>query len=287
MRSMTGYGEATAHGKLAKITVQLRTLNHRHLDLQFRLPREYLALEEEIRRKIRQRISRGRVELFVTRSPLKGLGRRLALDEELGGQYLQAIRRAQKKFALRWEMDLSLFSRLPELFQLREEEVKGEEEKELVLGALDSALGNLERSRRREGLELASDIRSQVRHLQKISTSLAREAERISRRLKESLSAGGEGDAPETQAEAAGMSNMSFKGDVNEEVVRLKSHVTTLARLLGAQEPIGKKIDFLLQEIQRELNTISSKAPHLSVVQLVLAGKERAEKVREQTQNIE
>jgi uncharacterized protein (TIGR00255 family) len=286
MKSMTGYGEAARQGKLAKITVQLRTLNHRHLDLQLRLPREYFALEGEIRRKVRQKISRGRVELFVTRSPFKGLGRRLALDENLGSQYLHAIRRAKKKFALKGEVDLSLFFHLTELFQVREEEVKEEEEGKLVISALDTALGGLERSRQREGLELEKDIRSQVRHLQKICAALAKEAQKISQRLKEALSFG-EVDTVEPDVAGGAGRIASFKGDINEEVVRLTSHATTLARLLRDRQPIGKKIDFLLQEIQRELNTISSKVPQLPVVQMVLAGKERAEKIREQIQNIE
>ncbi|MGH7830274.1 MAG: YicC/YloC family endoribonuclease [Candidatus Binatia bacterium] len=286
MKSMTGYGEATGQSKLAKIAVQLRTLNHRHLDLQLRLPREYLVLEEEIRARIRQKISRGRVELFITRSPSKGVGRRLALDEKLGGDYLQTVRRARKKFALKGEMDLALFFRLPELVQFRDEEVKGEEERGLVSNAVDKALGRLERSRQREGLELEKDIRSQVRYLRNMCAQLANESKKISLRLKESLSLGGEGDRVEAgDIESAGHTN--FKGDIHEEIVRFQSHVTTLAHLLRAREPIGKKIDFLLQEIQRELNTMSSKAPHLAVVRLVLAGKERAERIREQIQNIE
>ena len=287
MKSMTGYGEATLQGKLAKIAVQLRTLNHRHLDLQLRVPREYLSMEEEVRQKIRQSVSRGRVEIFITRSPLEAQGRKLELDENLVGQYLRAFRRAKKKFGLQGEVDLSLLSSLPELFQLREAEVKEADERALVLRTLDSALGNLERSRQREGLQLQLDIRSQARHLQKISAGLVREARKISRRLHDSLSLTEEGVEPETQGEAAGTSNRTFKGDINEEAVRLKSHVGTLARLVRGREPIGKRIDFLLQEIQRELNTVSSKAPHLSVVQLVLEGKERVEKIREQAQNIE
>ncbi|MFQ5902610.1 MAG: YicC/YloC family endoribonuclease, partial [Candidatus Binatia bacterium] len=110
MKSMTGYGEAAAQGKWTKITVQLRTLNHRHLDIQLRVPREYLSIEEEIRKRIRQRISRGRVDLFITRFPLKGRGRKLELDESLLSQYLQSLRRAKRKFGLRGDVDLSIFS---------------------------------------------------------------------------------------------------------------------------------------------------------------------------------
>lgn len=287
MKSMTGYGEASAQGRWAKVAVQLRALNHRHLDMQLRIPKEYLPLEEEIRKNIRARVSRGRVELFITRSPLKGRDRKLELDEHLLSQYLHSLNRARKKFGLKGEVDLSLFPTLPELFQLRDVEVRGQDERSLVLRTLDLALKNLERSRRREGRQLQLDVQSQVGHLQEVSFGLAREARRIGQRLKELLSRK-EGESPaELQGETSGVTNLNFKGDIHEEVVRLKSHVETLARVVREREPIGKKIDFLLQEMQRELNTISSKAPQLTVVRMVLAGKERVEKIREQIQNVE
>ncbi len=165
MKSMTGYGEGATQGRWAKIAVQLRTLNHRHLDIQLRVPREYLSIEDEIRKAIRQRISRGRVDLFITRSPLRGQTRKLELDEGLLSQYLQSLRRAKKKFGLKGEVDLSLFCSLPELFQLREAEVREENEKDLVLEALRLALNKLEHSREREGRQLKLDVQSQIRHL--------------------------------------------------------------------------------------------------------------------------
>lgn len=287
MKSMTGYGEATAQGRWAKIAVQLRTLNHRHLDIQLRVPRDYMAIEEEIRKGIRQRISRGRVDLFITRSSLRGQSRTLELDERLLSQYLQSLRRARRKFGLKGEVDLSLFSSLPEIFQVREAEMKGKDEKGLVLRTLDSALKNLERSREREGRHMRLDIQLQIRHLRKVCTGLGRRAGKIHLRLNDSLSPKEGGNSPGVKREAQEIGNLSFKGDIHEEVVRLKSHVKELARLIRERKPMGKRVDFLLQEIQRELNTVSSKVPHLSVVQLVLAGKERVEKIREQAQNVE
>lgn len=287
MKSMTGYGEAATQGTQAKIAVQVRTLNHRHLDIQLRAPREYLSLEEEIRKAIRERISRGRVEMFITRALLRGQGRKLELDEGLLRQYLISLRRAKRKFGLKGEVDISLCSNLPELFQLGEAEVKEEDERRLVLRTVDLALRSLERSREREGRHLKKDVRLQVRELRKMSGRLCGEAENISARLKDLLSVKAAGNALEEQRETSEASSLNFKGDIHEEVVRLKTHVGELARLIGEPGPAGKKVDFLLQEIQRELNTISSKAPHLSVVQLVLMGKEKVEKIREQAQNLE
>ncbi|MGH7766426.1 MAG: YicC family protein [Candidatus Binatia bacterium] len=286
MKSMTGYGEATAQGRSVRVLVQLRTLNHRNLDLQARLPREYLSLEEEIRRLMREKIARGRVELFVTRSVLKGQGRRVDLDERLLSQYLQSFRRIKRRFGLQGNVDLSLCAGLPDLFQFMEAEGREKEESGLVFKALSGALKNLERSREREGKQLMLDVVAQTGHLRGVSATLAKEAGKIGLRLKQSLVLKESGEALAPGASAAN-GGWTFKGDIHEETVRLKTHVSELGRLVRRRSSMGKRIEFLLQEIIRELNTISSKAPQLPVVQLVVAGKERVEKIREQAQNIE
>ena len=286
MKSMTGFGEASHEGKKAKVSVQLRTLNHRHLDIQLRGPRQYLAIEEAMRQKIRQRVTRGRVELFVSRSPTKGTGRKLWLDDVLLDQYLAAIRQAKKRFGLKGEMDLALLSRLPDLFESREDDGIEENERGLVLKTLETALVNLERSRAREGNHLRLDIQEQIRQLQKISAALRGEARKIQKSLHDSISLKESGKSTEGQR-IWDHENSLPKGDIHEEVIRLKSHVDGLWRLARESGSVGKKMDFLLQEVQRELTTISSKAPHLSVVCLVLTGKEKVEKIREQVQNVE
>jgi len=286
MKSMTGYGEAASQSDAIKITVQVRSLNHRHLDFQLRVPREYLSFEEEIRKAIRERISRGRIDLFIHRFPVKGEARRLELDEELLGQYLTSIKQAKRRFGLAGEIELSLLSRLPDVFHVRELEVNTTGEKRSVFKILEAALRKLERSREREGRQLKADMRSNLRHLNRISTVLQTEAARIALRLKTAFATGGD-NSPTAEREGLDPANWVIKGDVSEEVVRLKSHLQALGGVIEARAPVGKKIDFMLQEIQRELNTISSKLPQLPVVQLVLEGKERVEKIREQTQNIE
>lgn len=288
MKSMTGYGEASSQIRGTRVTVQVRSLNHRHLDLQLRAPREYLSFEEEIRKVIRQKISRGRLDVFINRSQAKGQSRRLELDEALLGQYLAAVRQAKGKYQLSGDFSVSLLSTIPDLFQVREVEFNAAAERQGVFKILDAALTRLERAREREGRQLKSDMQSQIRHLKRISILLESRASEIGTRLQKSVVTPKDREgAPRTDRDVADAANWILKGDINEEVVRLKSHVEALARVLGEKEPVGKKVDFLLQEVQRELNTISSKVPHLSVVQLVLEGKERVEKIREQTQNIE
>ena len=287
MKSMTGYGEAAAQGRSVRVVVQVRSVNHRQLDLQPRIPREYLMMEEEIRKRVREKLSRGRVELFVTRSRLKGQTRKLELDEKLLDQYVRSLRRVRRKFGLRGEVDLSLCAGLPDLFRLREPEAGEEEEGGLLFKALGRALNNLERSREREGRRLQTDVLAQARHLSAVAAALAKEARRIGLRIKKSLVLRESPEAPSGATGSAANGNWSFKGEIHEEVVRLKSHVRELSRLVRQRSAMGKRMEFLLQEIVRELNTVSSKAPQLPVVQLVVAGKERVEKIREQAQNIE
>jgi uncharacterized protein (TIGR00255 family) len=288
MKSMTGYGEASSQIRGTRVTVQVRSLNHRHLDLQLRAPREYLSFEEEIRKVIRQKISRGRLDVFINRSPAKGQGRRLELDEELLGEYLTTVRQAKQKYQLSGDFNVSLLYSIPDLLQVREVEVNAAAEREGVFKILDHALRKLERAREREGRQLKSDMQSQMRHLKRISILLGLRAGEIGTRLqKAGVTPRDREGSSRTDRDASDPANWILKGDINEEVVRLKSHVEALSRVLAEREPVGKKVDFMLQEVQRELNTISSKVPHLPVVQLVLEGKERVEKIREQTQNIE
>lgn len=284
MKSMTGYGEASRQIAGIQLLVQVRSLNHRHLDLQLRVPKEYLAFEEDIRKTIRQKITRGRIDLFVTRSPAKGAGRKLELDSDLLRQYLLCMRDAKKRYRLEGEIDLSLFARFPELLHIRDPEVDASREKLALFTALKEALRKLEQSRKREGRQLRVDLQSQMSHLKRIATQLTAHATAVSSR---SAAYNIQENIPRVERNGIEPGGPVLKGDINEEVVRLRSHVSSLGQVVRESQPVGKKIDFMLQEVQRELNTISSKLPQLAVVQLVLEGKERVEKIREQSQNIE
>jgi uncharacterized protein (TIGR00255 family) len=286
MKSMTGYGEASHNIRGTKVTIQIRSLNHRHLDLQLRVPREYLSFEEEIRKTLRQRISRGRVDLFINRYAAKAQSRRLDVDEALVGQYIAGMTQLKKKYRLAGEIGLSLLSAIPDLFHVRELEVNGAEERRAVLKALGGALKKLERSREREGGHLKADMESQVEHLKRIAGALEKGAAEIALRFQKGSVTEEENGSRADRTVVDG-ATLLLKGDVNEEIVRLKTHVAALGKVIREREPVGKKIDFMLQEVNRELNTISSKVPHLPIVQLVLQGKERVEKIREQTQNVE
>jgi len=198
-------------------------------------------------------------------------------------QYCRALRHIKERFGLSGDLDLQLLPRLPELFVFKEPEDVASNEKRLALRALDLALKDLTRSRLREGRNLKNDILVQIRQLGALSKELSQTASRIDSRLRDAFKE----FAASSGVRELGEGSSSFKGSINEEVVRLKSHVEMLLALARQREPAGKKIDFLLQEVQRELTTIGSKAPELSVVRSVLSGKESLEKIREQVQNVE
>ena len=286
MKSMTGYGEASQNIHGARITVQIRSVNHRHLDLQVRTPREYMSFEEEIRKLLREKIARGRIDLFVNRYVAKGQARKLEMDEALIGQFLSGVAQLKKKYKLGGEVDVALVSNIPDVFHVRELEIDSKGERQAVLKALNGALKKLERSREREGIHLRTDMEAQIGHLREIAAALeARSLDTGARQYKGGWPDGQNGERPERNMPE--VATALTKGDINEELVRLKTHVVALAKVVREREPVGKKVDFMLQEVNRELNTITSKVPYLPVTQLVLQGKERVEKIREQTQNIE
>ena len=282
MKSMTGYGEGSQNVRGTKITVQIRSLNHRHLDMQLRVPREYLSFEEEIRKAIREKISRGRIDLFVNRYGAKVQARKLEMDEGLVGQYIAGLKQLKKRYHLGGEVGVSMLTHIGDLFHVREVEADHGGEREALLKAVSGALKKLERSREREGAQLKADMDGQIEHIRQIALALEERAAENGVRLQPPSAEG-----QTVTRDGVELTATVLKGDINEEIVRLKTHVVALARVTREREPVGKKIDFMLQEVNRELNTISAKVPNLPVIQLVLQGKERVEKVREQTQNIE
>jgi uncharacterized protein (TIGR00255 family) len=217
MKSMTGYGEASRQIKGTRVTIQVRSLNHRHLDLQLRAPREYLSFEEEIRKVIRQRISRGRLDVFINRSQAKGQGRRLELNEELLGQYLAAVRQAKGKFQLSGDLSVALLSSIPDLFQVRELEINVAVERQGVFKILNAALARLERAREREGRQLKSDMQSQIRHLKRISVLLESRASEIGTRVQKAVVTPKDRDnLPRADRDAlSDTANWVLKGDIN------------------------------------------------------------------------
>jgi uncharacterized protein (TIGR00255 family) len=290
MKSMTGYGAAQARVGDVGLAVELRSVNHRNLDLKISAPREYARWEADLRRAISEAIERGRVELYVSRNA-SASARSIALQKDVAAAYVRAWRELKREFSLAGEIDLGLLQGRTELFQPRSDAADLSAEIETLKALLDKALAAHARDRAREGKHLAHDMHARVRALGQVAAKLKARAKTLLPRLRERLAArvqdvlGKDGIDPARLVQEAAL--LADRADVTEELVRLTSHLESLDALISDKAPVGKRIDFLLQEVQRELNTVGSKANDLDTTRLVLDGKAEVEKLREQVQNVE
>ena len=290
---MTGFGAATMRlGARSRgtVSIEIKSVNQRFLDLKLSLPKEYAAWESEVRKLVQERVGRGRVEIYVGRTVAGDDRPRVEVDEDLARAYVDQWRRLKRRLRLAGEVDLSLLKGIPDLYRAREATAVPEGERAVLVRALSRVLQELDASRLREGKHLADDMRARIRALDKLASAMAERAEasrhdtrrRIEERMRELVD--GKFDEGRILQEAAFLAERS---DVTEEVVRLKSHLGALRDLLDSEETVGKRIDFLLQEVQREVNTVASKSSDLELTHLAVDAKGEVEKIREQVQNVE
>jgi uncharacterized protein (TIGR00255 family) len=289
---MTGYGAAALTVAGARITAEIRSVNHRFLDLRIAVPREYARWEGDLRELVRDAASRGRIELYVSRVPGGG-GARVRVDvrPEVGRAYVQALRRLKAEMRLAGDIDVGVLRGVPGLVGVTEVPVRPEGEIAGVRRVVRRAVAAFVRDRRREGRALAADMRRNARELERLVNALeaavpgvlAGLRTRVEERLRRL--AGAVDIDPQRLAQEAAI--LAERGDVSEELVRLRSHVAALKRLLSETAAIGKRVEFLLQELQRETNTVGSKLGDPRISALVVAGKAVLEKLREQVQNVE
>lgn len=290
MRSMTGYGAAQGKAGAVALTVEVRSVNQRHLDVKIVAPREYAVWESDWRREVGRRVSRGRVEVYVTRAAATA-SRSVSVNKKVAAAHVEAWRELKRSFDLQGAIELALLQGRPDIFQSAAAEVDPASEGRLANGVLRKALLAHEKDRSREGAHLARDLARHSKRLgvliRRLRVRVADLGPRIAQRLEQRLVKlldGREVDPARIAQEAALVAD---RADVSEEIVRLQSHLEALDVLVQEREPVGKRIEFLLQEIQRELNTIGSKASDLDVTKIVLEGKATLEKIREQVQNVE
>ena len=290
---MTGFGRGSAQGENFTVSLDLKTVNNRFLDVHLRAASELSGLEPAIRRKIGERLSRGRVDVNVTIDRTSEVS--YELNRPLIAGYVQAMRAMQQEFGLAGEPDINVLARLPGALQAARESVSDEVASGLER-ALSQALDELEIMRSREGEALASEMRSQLDEIERnlpLIESLAGEQienyrAKVFRRISELLARDGleivELDQGRLAQEVAYLADRS---DITEELARLRSHVSQFRDSLSGQGEAGKRLDFLLQEFNRESNTILSKSTDVAIKEAALAIKGAVEKLREQVQNVE
>ena len=292
MRSMTGFGQASWQGGGRRLSVEVRSVNQRFLDVKLALPRECQAWEAPLRELVSGVAERGKVEVTVFRAGSAADDFTVEVNEPMARAALAGWQTLQRTLKLPGTIDISmLMARGGELVRVVERRADASADLPRVRTLLLAALKDFNRARDREGKALGADMRARLKTLRKVHAALSKRSAalvpELARRLEERLAAllGREGVSPERLAQEAAL--LAERADVTEELVRLDSHLTRLTELLGQRGPIGKPIDFLIQEIHREINTIGSKSADLEVTNLTLAARAEVEKLREQTQNVE
>lgn len=291
VRSMTGFGKATCELDGALVSVELSSVNHRYLDQSLRIPYEWAVLEPVIRETVKKALSRGKINITVSRKRGTASPQTLRFDSDLARQYVDASKDLGSMLGSGEALTLTTLAQLEGVFFHAEKDEDLEEVEEVLTKALDQALGNLDTMRLREGEGLHQDVLERVGL---IRASVAMVEERLpelirmyAERLKERIEELGADLSLTEDRVGLEVALMAEKGDVTEEVVRLKNHLDHAAELLESDEPVGRKLNFLSQEIQREINTLGAKVRDSDVSREVLEMKSELEKIREQIQNVE
>jgi uncharacterized protein (TIGR00255 family) len=289
---MTGYGRKEVTGGGIHVALEVRSVNNRYLDIQVKTPRSLAVLEPRVKKAVQDRFSRGRFDVLVTRTSEQERTGRLTLNEALAAQYIGILRDLKARFGLGGEVDLSLVAQFQDLLTVDEQREDVEAVWQELSAGLEQALDELDRMRIDEGRALVEDM---IRRLD-ILASLMREIQVLSplsvesarKKMNETLNRL-LNEQPDPVRLAQEIAILAERTDVTEELTRLSSHVSQFrAMLAGAGgEPVGRKLDFLLQEMGREANTIASKAMDARISYHVVNAKAELEKIREQAQNIE
>jgi len=291
LESMTGYGSAEGISQLGSVSVEIRSVNYRFCDITLRLPKKLNAFEGRIRELIKSRFSRGRFDMSLRLDSDQSVGYRLEPDLEMARQYLAALRTIKAELRLRGEIGMDMISRAREIIVPVEEGQVAEAYWEEIKAIIARCLDDLKAMRRREGEELTTDLRNRLRSicglLEEIKARAPVVVEHYRQRLGQQLQnmlKGTDVDPIRFNQEVALFAERS---DISEETVRLASHLAQMERMIDGEAPVGRKLEFLLQEIHREANTISSKANDEAISHWVVEIKGELEKMREQIQNIE
>ncbi len=291
IKSMTGYGRGESAQEGKSFTVEIRSVNHRFCEVVIRLPKYYVALEDRIRKLIQERVARGRLDVFVTVNDLGSSNKSIRVDKDLAMAYYNALEELRETIGINGKPGIIDLARLPDVIVLEEVQEDLDQLWPALSEAVENALANLVEMRSTEGLRLREDLLKRVAQLSEYTEAIYRRApsvvleyrEKLQSRLKE-LAAEVEIDENRLAAELALFAD---KSNISEELVRVRSHLAEIQNTMDMDEAVGRKLDFLVQELNREFNTIGSKANDLEISSIIIKAKSEVEKIREQVQNIE
>jgi len=292
MKSMTGYGKGMVAGDDFSVSVDLKTVNNRFLDIHLRIGADLASLEPSIKKRITSRLTRGRVDVTVSMERSAQIA--YELNRPLIAGYISAMKQLQQDFEIAGELDINVLARIPGAIQPARDGIDDRMISALEQ-ALDQALDELEKMREQEGAALRQELRERVRRIETlvpvIESSAAGLADayrlRLQKRISELLNRGGQIIEVDPVRLAQEVAYLADRSDVSEEMVRLRSHLSQFQEALDSPGEAGKMLDFLLQELNREANTTLSKSTDLAIKEAGLGIKAEVEKLREQVQNVE
>ena len=291
LHSMTAFGRGEAVADGYRFTVEIRTLNHRFCDIRIKLPRRYTDFEEEIKRKLSSQFSRGRIEVNVVADETLDKVQHLTVDTELAETYKRLLLDLKDKLGIEAGLRLDTLLHFRDIFVFKEDEESRGQAWKVMETALDQGVEQCIHMRREEGSAIEADFNARLNQLETLGSEIESRAvlvvldvrERLQKRIEELL---GQGELDESRL-AQEVAILAEKSDVTEELIRFKSHVQQFGNLLDASGPRGRQLEFVLQEMHREINTIGSKANNVEIGQIVIQIKTELERFREQLQNVE
>lgn len=291
IKSMTGYGSAKGSVEGLQITVELKSVNNRYLDASVRLPRSFLFAEDTVKSAVQRHISRGKVDVFVSVDSTEAGDMTVKVNEALLKGYLDALQHIAEEYDLPNDATAMAVSRFPDVLSVEKKDLDADAISAGILAVTEQALNDFDAMREREGAKLRDDVLSRLETIDALVSTVERESprtvaayrERLEAKMAEVLGSAGI-DENRILAEAAIFADHIA---VDEETVRLRSHMSQLRGMVNGSSPTGRKIDFLIQEFNREANTIGSKCQNSDIAHTVVDLKSEIEKIREQIQNIE
>lgn len=291
IKSMTGYGRGSIELEGRSYTIEIKSVNHRYCDLNIKIPKSLLSLEDRIRKTVQSRINRGKTDLFLTQNLFDKKDAAAYLNKSLADSYHACLTELKNRYNMRDEVSLSLISRFPDVITTKQEEEDAEEIWNSLLIPLNTALDQLILMREKEGLKLKEDIIEKCKGINDLVLTIEDKAASIideyQKKMKQRLDDLIKEYKVDENRLAMEVAILADKASIDEEIVRLKSHLVQVKETMELDEPVGRKLDFIIQEMNRETNTIASKATNLDIINTVLSVKNEIEKIREQVQNIE
>ena len=289
--SMTGYGSAKGTVEGLNISAELKSVNNRYLDVSVRLPRGFLFAEEAIKAAVQQHISRGKVDVFLTVDSSQAADTVVRINEPLLRAYLDALDSIASEHGLQNDVTALSVARFPDVLSVEKAEADQDALRAGLVALMDEALAEYDRMRLREGQKLREDVESRLVTIEALVTEVETHApetvEAYHNRLRQKLESVLEGKEVDEARVITECAVFADRVAVDEETVRLRSHIAQMRQMLAAGSPFGRKADFLIQEFNREANTIGSKCQNADIAKVVVDLKSEIEKIREQIQNIE